>query len=345
MRAWARRTIAAAALCTAAVAGTAGAAERAPLRFGIQTPQEDTTWEDVRTTWREAEQLGFDEAWLFDHFVPIIGDTDGPALEGWSLLSALALDTSRMRIGILVTGNTYRHPAVLAKIATTVDHVSAGRLNFGIGAGWFEPEHTAYGIPFYTAKERAERLGEALEVISRLWTADHPSFDGRYYKLVKAPFAPKPVQRPHPPIVIGGKGKKWTMPLVAKYADEWNAPTGVSPAGLKSRLALVREECQRIGRTPCDLRVSVFLPLVNITDVPLAAPVTRLGARLLYGKRVATSVLAGSADEIAARIQEFVDAGATSVIVSLRPPFDRKLMRRFATEVIPRFRPGVPPTR
>jgi F420-dependent oxidoreductase-like protein len=320
------------------VGSPASAAERPPLRFGIQTPQEDTTWEDLLATWKDAEQLGFDEAWVYDHFVPIIGDKDGPALEGWTLLAALAMETSHLRLGTLVTGNTYRNPAVLAKMATTVDIVSGGRLNFGIGAAWFELEHTAYGIPFYTAKERAERLSEALEVITKLWRTDHPSFAGKFYTLEKAPFAPKPVQRPHPPIVIGGKGKKWIMPLVARYADEWNVPTGVTPQGIKNRLAIVREECARIGRTPCDLEVSAFLPLVNITDIPLAGPATRLAARMLYGKRISTSVLAGSVDQIIARIHEYRNAGATKLIISLRPPFNRDLMRRFATEIMPRFR-------
>lgn len=322
----------------AVTSATAAGAEPHRIEFGIHTPQEDTTWSDILATWQEAERLGFENAWVYDHFIPIIGDKEGPAFEGWTLLAALAAKTERLRIGVLVTGNTYRNPVLLAKMATTVDHISGGRLNLGIGAAWFEYEHTAYGFPFYTAKERAERLGEALDVITKLWGADHPTLDGRFYQLSKAPFAPKPVQHPHPPIVVGGKGKKWIMPLVAKYADEWNVPTGVTPAGIKARLRIVRDECARIGRTPCDLEVSVVLPLVNITDIPLAAPATRLGARVLFGKRIATSLLAGSAGEITGKIQEYVDAGATRVIVGLRPPFNRNLMRRFATEVMPKFK-------
>jgi F420-dependent oxidoreductase-like protein len=308
------------------------------IEFGIQTRQEDATFEEIAAAWRNAERLGYDSAWVYDHFMPIVGKQDGPAYEGWTLLSALATQTKRLRVGVLVTGTTYRNPALLAKIATTVDHVSNGRLNFGIGAGWFEPEHTAYGFHFGTARERAERFGEALEVITRLWTADHPSFDGKYYDLVKAPFAPKPVQRPHPPIVIGGKGKQWIMPLVARYADEWNVPIGVTPAGMRERLEIVRKECARLGRTPCQLEVSVFLPLVNITGVPLAGPATRLGARMLYGKDTSRAVLAGSPDEIKGMIRDYVDAGATRVIVALSPPFDAKLMERFATEIMPAFR-------
>jgi len=237
-----------------------------------------------------------------------------------------------------VTGNTYRNPALLAKMATTVDIISGGRLYLGIGAAWFEPEHVAYGFPFYSAHERAERLGESLEVITRLWTADHPSFAGKYYSLTNAPFNPRPVQKPHPPIVIGGQGKKWIMPLVARYADGWNVPIGVSPTGIKKRMEIVHAECQRIGRTPCDIEVSAFLVLYSMSDVPLMGSATRLGARVIAGKRVSRSILAGSAKEITDLIRSYVDAGATHIIVHIEPPYDPQLLRRFATEVIPNFR-------
>src|SRR5438552_4626298 len=185
------------------------------VRFGIQTPNQNTTWDELLATWKEAEALGFDSGWVYDHFIPIFGDQDGPCLEGWMLLSALAAETSRMRVGVLVTGNTYRNPALLAKMATTVDQVSHGRLVLGIGAGWFEHDHGAYGFDFGTPHERARRLGEGLEVITKLWSGGHPSFAGKYYRLEKAPFAPDNVQKPHPPIVIGGQGKRWIVPLAA----------------------------------------------------------------------------------------------------------------------------------
>ncbi len=315
-----------------------GPAAAGRVEFGIHTPQEHTTWADVLATWQEAERLGFEQAWAYDHFAPIMGDKDDPALEGWTLVAALSQRTERLRIGLLVTGNTYRHPAVLAKMAATVDQMSAGRLNFGIGAGWEEYEHTAYGIPFYDARERAERLGEALEVITRLWRDDHPSFAGRFYQLVKAPFSPKPVQRPHPPIVIGGQGPKWIMPLVARYADEWNVPVGLTPDDVRERIAALRAECARIGRSPCVERVSAFLPLVAMTGIPLAGPATRLAARAVVDGRIARSLLVGSASDIQERLRAYVDAGATSIIVSLRAPYDRDLMRRFAAEVMPAFR-------
>lgn len=313
-------------------------ASKPDIKFGIQTAQEQVTWSQLVDTWKAAEQAGYDSAWVFDHLIPITGDRDDSCLEAWTLLGALATQTQRIRIGALVTGNTYRNPALLAKMATTVDHISNGRLNFGIGAGWFEPEHRAFGFPFGTARDRAERLDEALQVITQLWSQSHASYSGKHYSIHEAPFAPAPVQKPHPPIVVGGQGKKWIMPLVARYADGWNAPIGMSPAGIRERREILRAECERVGRTPCDIEISVFLPLVNISSIPLAGPVTRLGARAVVPSKIAKNILAGSAEEIAGHIQGFVDAGVTHVILYLRPPFDRELMQRFATEVIPLFR-------
>jgi len=322
----------------ATVASAQQAAAQPRIRFGIQTAQEQVTWQQLLETWKEAEKAGYDSAWVFDHLMPITGGKDDSCLEAWTLLAALAAQTQTIRVGVLVTGNTYRNPALLAKMATTVDHISQGRLNLGLGAAWFEPEHRAFGFPFYTAGERAERLGEALEVITRMWSGDRPSFTGKYYSLHEAPVAPKPVQLPHPPIVVGGQGKKWIMPLVARYANGWNAPIGISPAGVKERVEIIRAECTRIGRSPCDIEVSVFLPLINISNLPLAGAATRLGARAVVSSKVAKNLLAGSAEDIVAQIQHFVDAGATHIIIYLRPPFDIELMRRFAAEVIPAFR-------
>jgi alkanesulfonate monooxygenase SsuD/methylene tetrahydromethanopterin reductase-like flavin-dependent oxidoreductase (luciferase family) len=223
-------------------------------------------------------------------------------------------------------------------MATTVDQVSHGRLTLGIGAGWFEHDHTAYGFSFGTPHERARKLGEALQVITKLWSEDHPTFQGKYYRLDHAPFAPRSVQKPHPPIIVGGQGKDWIVPLVARYADGWNAVSGVTPDGIRERRRIIEDECKRIGRTPCPSYVSVLLPLVAITNIPLAGPVVRLGARAVVKKEVAQSILADSPDAIRDRIRMYVDAGATEIILSLRPPFDRELMRRFAQEIMPSFK-------
>jgi F420-dependent oxidoreductase-like protein len=338
-----RMALAALLAASIAVAEPAGSAPATRIRFGIQTTNQDFTYDELVTVWKDAEALGFDSAWVFDHFAPILGaDTDGPCLEGWTLLSALAAETEKIRIGVLVTGNTYRNPALLAKMATTVDHVSKGRLDLGIGAAWFEFEHEAYGFPFYTAKGRAERLDEALQVITKLWTEDHPSFAGRFYTLKEAPFAPKPVQRPHPPIVIGGQGEQWIMPLVGRYADGWNAPIGLTPEDITNRMTIVRAECERAKRPSCDVEVSAFLVLYSITDVPLAGPVSRLAARMIAGDRVQRSLLAGSPDAIRRKIQTYVDVGVRHVIMNVQPPYDPGLLRRFASEVMPAFRGEAP---
>lgn len=309
------------------------------IRFGIQTSQQEMGYEEIVSVWKKAEEVGFDSAFAFDHFMPIMGaDIDGPCLEGWTLLAALAAETQRMQIGLLVTGNTYRNPALLAKMATTVDHISNGRVILGIGAGWFEEEHVAYDFPFYTARERAERLDEALQVIIKLWTEDHPSFDGKYYDLRNAPFAPKNVQKPHPPILIGGQGKKWIVPLVGRYAQHWNAPVGLTPDDIRERIEIIKAECKRVGREPCDVEVSAFLVLYSVTDVPLAAPVMGLAARLMTNERIARGLLAGSAKQITEKIQTYVDAGATQIIMNVQPPYDPDLLERFAKEVMPNFR-------
>ena len=162
------------------------------LSFGIQTPPQNVTYSAVQQLWLEADELGYDSAFGFDHFFPIVTDPGGACLEGWTLLAALAAQTRRLRVGLLVTGNTYRNPAVLAKMAATVDHVSNGRLILGLGAGWFELEHTAFDIPYYTAGQRARRLVEAVELMKLLFTQERTNYQGRYYTITDAPFEPKP---------------------------------------------------------------------------------------------------------------------------------------------------------
>jgi F420-dependent oxidoreductase-like protein len=308
------------------------------LKFGIQTPNQNVAWDDLVATWKEADALGFDSAWVYDHFLPIFGDEDGACLEGWTALAALAQATEHIRVGVLVTGNTYRNPALVAKMATTVDQVSHGRLILGIGAGWFARDHSAYGFPFGTDKERAKKLEEALQVITKLWRDDHPTFHGKYYTLDHAPFAPPNVQKPRPPIVIGGQGERWIVPLVARYGDGWNAVTGVGVEGIQERRKIIADECKRIGRDPCPTEISALLPLVAITRIPLAGPVVRLGARALVGKRIASDVIADSPDAIRERIRKYADAGVTEIVLSLRAPFDRDLLRRFSKEIMPEFR-------
>ena len=227
-----------------------------PLRIDIKAAQHDRAWDDILAYARDTEAVeslsGF---WLFDHFVPINGHVEGPCMDGWTLLGALAAATTRVRLGLMVGCNGYRHPAVLAKIATTVDRVSGGRLDMGLGAGWFDLEYNMYGLPFPPPAQRIHELDEACEILKRLWTQELADFEGKYYTLQAARHEPKPVQTPYPPIVLGGGGEKLTLRVVAKHADMWNFGGGTPEEGAR-KLRILDEHCAAIGRDPATIRRS-----------------------------------------------------------------------------------------
>ena len=195
----------------------------AAMRFGLDVAQQRMPWDEVVSRVQFAEELGFDGAWGFDHFQPMYGDGPGEAFDGMTTLAALAGVTSRIRLGLLVTGVTYRHPSVFAAQAVTIDHASHGRLELSLGAAWFDKEHHELGIPFPSTGERFDLLEDALEITTRLMTGERVSYDGRVVSLRDAQVLPRPVQSPHPPIWIGGSGPRRTLPLVARYADVWHA--------------------------------------------------------------------------------------------------------------------------
>jgi F420-dependent oxidoreductase-like protein len=278
--------------------------EKRRLSFGIKTAPQHTTYEDMLRVWLEADQIPIIEhAWLFDHFMPLGNDPTGPCFEGWTLLSAYAALTKRLRVGLMVTGNTYRHPAVLANMAATVDIISQGRLDFGIGAGWNELEHTAYGIPLYKPGERIRRLGEACEVIKLLWTQTVTNFDGKYYQLKEARCEPKPVQKPYPPFVIGGSGEQLTLRIVAQYAGIWNFAGG-STDEFKHKNTVLDGHCAAIGRDPAEIARSVQL-LANPADLSALRTTT----------------------------QSYIKAGANHLILNLRDPYPEGIVQRLAEEV------------
>ncbi|MFF4899210.1 LLM class flavin-dependent oxidoreductase [Streptomyces sp. NPDC001068] len=238
-----------------------------PPRFGIMTAPMHVSYEDVLRVWREADGIPrIEHAWLFDHLMPIGGDPDGPVHEGWTLLSALAAQTRRLRLGLLVTSNRFRPPAVLAKIATTVDIVSGGRLDFGIGVGSrphppeARREYPAHGLAFTPPAQAVESLAEACALIRRLWTAAEPfDFHGSHHQLTGAFANPKPVQRPHPPILIGGRSAA-ALRVTAEHADLWNIPGGDIEDCVR-RSALLDRYCTEIGRDPAEIIRSVHLPV------------------------------------------------------------------------------------
>ncbi len=218
------------------------------MRFGLDVAQQRMSWDEVVRRVQLAEDLGFDGAWGFDHFEPMYGEGPGETFEGMTTLAALAGQTSRIRLGLLVTGVTYRHPSVFAAQALTVDHASHGRLELSLGAAWFEKEHHELGIPFPPTRERFDLLQDALEIVTRLFTGDVVSYEGRQVSLHDAQMRPLPVQRPHPPIWIGGSGPRRTLPLVARYADVWH--TWGTPNSLRAANARIDELATEVGRDP-----------------------------------------------------------------------------------------------
>ncbi len=240
-----------------------------PLRFGLKLSQ-DATIEQLRTVWLLADSGGFDSCWVMDHFASIGGPDDRPVFEAWTQLAAMAVLTSRVRVGCAVVGNSYRNPGVLAKAAVTVDHLSGGRLDFGIGAGWSENEHTMLGLPFGSPRERADRFEESVQILRSLWTQPRTTFEGEQYHLLDAVAEPKPVQKPYPPIWIGGSGPKRTLRVAARYADVWDAG-GSTPEEITRSAQILAEHCADIGRDPAQIGRSVQLPYAGDLDALLVA--------------------------------------------------------------------------
>jgi F420-dependent oxidoreductase-like protein len=278
------------------------------LRWGIKTSQQNTTYEAIVPVWKEADKNPvFTHAWLFDHFNPIVGSVDGPCYEGWTMLGALAAQTERLRMGLMVAGNTYRNPAVHAHIAATVDLISNGRLDFGVGAGWNVYEHESMGIPLYEPAERIRRLGEACEIAKLLFTQDVSDFDGKYYQLKEARLEPKPVQKPYPPFVIGGGGEQFTLRVVAKYADIWNHG-GVDVEMFTHKVEVLHRHCETIGRDPAEIELSVQAR-IDYEDIP--------GSLLV--------------------LQPMIEAGATHFILMCSYPYPEGIVATLADEIIRQF--------
>ncbi|HYZ46891.1 MAG TPA: TIGR03560 family F420-dependent LLM class oxidoreductase [Actinomycetota bacterium] len=229
------------------------------MEFGLDVSQHRLSWDEIVDRARFAEEVGFDGVWVFDHFTPLYGRGPGPCLEAWTLLAALGAATERIRLGPLVTGITYRHPSLLATEAVTADHVSGGRIELAVGAAWHEAEHRALGMDFPPTAERVRRLEEAIQVIELLMTTDGASFEGRYYRLDGATYNPRPVQKPRPPLWIGGGGEKLMLPLIARRADVWHGFGSPSTFARKSRL--LDELAQKANRDPASIRRSTGLSL------------------------------------------------------------------------------------
>lgn len=236
-------------------------------QFGLFLAQHHHDWDDTAAEFRLADELGYDHAWAHDHFVSTKHGDEGKMLEAWSVLAGVAALTSRVRIGVLVTGNTYRHPGMLAKQAVTVDHISHGRLILGLGAGWHESEHEMYGYPFPSARERVDRFEEAVQVLELLQTEQRPSFSGTYYQLKNAAFEPKPVQQPRIPLLVGSIGKRM-LRIIARHADMWDAAAHVED--LPGKVRMLDDACREVGRDPATIRRQVHVAGTEAVSSPEA---------------------------------------------------------------------------
>ena len=295
------------------------------MRFSFW-PTPTHTYEDVLRLARHVEGTGWDGLWYADHFMPNADDTSTPWPEAWITLTAVGAQVPRIRIGTLVAGNTYRHPAVLAKMAATLDHITAGRVVLGIGAGWQENEHRQYGIPFYTLKERLARLDEACQVIKRLYGETKADFDGRFYRLDRASLEPKPVQQPLP-LLVGGGGEKVTLRITAKHADEWNV--WGTPEVLGHKMAILDRHCADVGRDPKSIqRTAVALVFLSDDEDDL---------KQIRAGQVGRPTVAGTPEQVREQMQAYEALGVDEFIV---PGFNLgsvqqqiETLDRFITEV------------
>jgi len=245
------------------------------MRFAIKTRPEHQTWEEMRDVWVAADEVPlFESAWNWDHFYPLSGDMAGPNYEAWTMLAAMAQATRRIRLGCQVTGMIYRHPAVLANMAATVDIISGGRLELGVGAGWNQMECDAYGIELPPLKERFDRFDEGVEAMVMLLTEPVSNFAGRYVQLTDARCEPKPVQRPHPPITIGGSGPKRTLRATARWAQQWNMIVRGDISEWVAAKEVLAGHCATFGRDVSEITCSVNVPVSDDIDAAVAMATT-----------------------------------------------------------------------
>ncbi|HZR42155.1 MAG TPA: LLM class F420-dependent oxidoreductase [Ktedonobacteraceae bacterium] len=312
------------------------------MKFGISLPQGWTmdlvgikdpveAYETMTSVAQTADETGYSSVWLVDHFHTIPQPTQEVTFESWTTTAALARDTKRVRVGQMVTCNSYRNPALLAKMASTVDVLSHGRLNFGIGAGWYEHEYRAYGYEYPEAPERLRQLREAVQVILAMWTQEEAVFEGKYYQVRGAINQPKGVQKPHIPLLIGGGGEKVTLKLVAQYGDACNVFGGI--AELEHKFAVLRQHCENVGRDYNSIHrtTGTFCVIGDTDEEALAKVPDAMKAR--YGEGI-RDTLVGTPETIRQRIAAYEAVGVDELILLLPDKTNLDDIRRFAKEFI-----------
>jgi F420-dependent oxidoreductase-like protein len=308
------------------------------MRFGLQTSLNNVEWREIEEMWTFLDRdTKFHSAWTFDHFVPPGPGQDPSAncFEGWSALAALAARTSRIRVGCLVTGVTYREPAVLAKMAATIDHLSGGRLEFGVGAAWHAGEHAMYGIPFPPPREREDRLEEALQVFKLLFDSEGPvTFEGKHYRLKDAVFLPKCVQRPHAPIMVGGGGERRTLRALAKYGDVMNVSG--TPEQVRHKIEVLERHCADVGRDPAEIEKTTFGTIVVSDNENLINRVaTMFGAGMgLSAEEAKRQLPVGNGEHVRSIVERYAELGVTQMIMTSQGPWKREVYERINAEVV-----------
>jgi len=305
--------------------------------FGVYIPQLAFGFDDVLGRARLCEELGFDSFWLFDHLYGP-GLPGQPALEGWTLATALLSLTSTLRVGHLVVNNNFRHPVLLGKMATTLDVISGGRLELGIGSGSYEAEHHEGGFPWGSVAERSARLGEALEILTSMFAEERTSFEGQHFNVRDIPNLPRPVQSPRPPIHVGGVGERYTLPLVARYADVWNVPTYGLGRWEQAATAL-DAECEKLGRDPASLRRSIEAVVVLAPDEPSLASARAWAERRYRGPGwgLEEGGFIGTVPTVVDRVGQFIDKGITFFVFFVHDRGEPETLALLA-EVLAQFR-------
>jgi F420-dependent oxidoreductase-like protein len=314
------------------------------MRFCLMLEgQEGVTWDEWVAAALTAERLGFEAIFTSDHYFSVMGDRDRGSSDAWANLAGLAAVTSKIRLGTLVSPVTFRQPAVLAKCAVTVDRISRGRVEIGMGAGWWEREHLSHGFDFPQAPERFERLEEQLEIVHRLLTEDAFTFEGRHYRLQDVPFAPKGVQKPHPPIIVGGDAGPWLARLVSRWADEFNTVNG-PPQVVRERFARVRDRLDTDGRDQSTLTTSLMTwCYVGGTEAEAKERVRRARDRAMRAGKFSDELeeleresIVGSAEHAAERMSEYSAAGVQRIILNHALFNDLEMLELLAEQVFPK---------
>lgn len=311
----------------------------APVEFGIYVPQVAFDYPDLLHRAHRCESLGFTSLWLYDHlWAP--GLPDAPSLEAWTLATALLTETTTLRVGHMVLCNNFRHPVLLAKMAATLDVISNGRLDLGIGSGSVADEHDQAGFAWDSPAERSERLGEALEILTRMFRGGPVTFSGEHYQVSDVPSLPLPVQSPRPPIIVGGVGERYTLPLVARYADVWNVPT-YALGDLPTKIAALGRECERIGRDPDEIRYSIEAVLALAPDEQSLGEVRRVAQRRFGapGFGLEEGGFVGTPTTVIDRVGELTDLGFSHFVFFTHDRAADATLDLLAAEVLPTFTP------